>query len=250
MLKHKDKKTINLWLKDLREKDYISWIYNKDHFAEKTKPAIYYLGSNGVRHYLRSQSHPTESVRKRYREDERSQSFIERCLTIADVCLSLDGARNEASFPQSWYFYETEAEYQTDSYYHFLSESELIRPHLCFSKELYDGGDDPHAVESYLLEIFAATLPRYRLRATLKRYVSYLEEEVDAWEEGSCGDPLPHILLVCASLTDLIYAKRRTRGLLSEIWEGDDDDRPHIRFTTIGKLKEKGVLDAPIWEEA
>ncbi|MCA9344861.1 replication-relaxation family protein [Candidatus Saccharibacteria bacterium] len=41
-LKHKDKKTINLWLKDLRQKDYINWIYNKHHFAEKTKPAIYY----------------------------------------------------------------------------------------------------------------------------------------------------------------------------------------------------------------
>jgi hypothetical protein len=250
MLHHKDKKTINLWLKDLREKDYISWMYNKDHFAEKTKPAVYYLGSNGIRHFLRGWFRPTEDVRTRYREHERSQSFIERCLTIADVCLSLESARNEASFPQSWYLYETEAEYQTGSYYHFLSESELIKPHLCFCKELYDGSDDPHAVESYLLEIFAATLPRYRLRSTLQHYVTYLEEEADEWEEGSCGDPLPYILLVCATLTDLIYAKRRTRGLLAEIWEPSDEYRPHIRFTTIDKLKMRGVLDRQIWEEA
>ena len=38
-LKHKDKKTINLWLKDLRSKNYINWIYDKDNFVEKTKPA-------------------------------------------------------------------------------------------------------------------------------------------------------------------------------------------------------------------
>ena len=50
-LNHKDKKTINLWLKDLRNNEYVNWIYNKDDFAEKTKPAIYYLGLNGI-HYL------------------------------------------------------------------------------------------------------------------------------------------------------------------------------------------------------
>ena len=42
LLKHKDPKTINLWLRDLRAKGYVEWIYST-HFAEKTKPAIYYL---------------------------------------------------------------------------------------------------------------------------------------------------------------------------------------------------------------
>jgi hypothetical protein len=49
LMKHKDCKTINLWLKDLREKQYAEWIYST-HFAEKTKPAIYYLSLNGIRH--------------------------------------------------------------------------------------------------------------------------------------------------------------------------------------------------------
>lgn len=51
-LGHKDPKTINLWLRDLRAKGYVEWIYST-HFAEKTKPAVYYLGLNGVR-YLRT----------------------------------------------------------------------------------------------------------------------------------------------------------------------------------------------------
>lgn len=46
-LGHKDPKTINLWLRDLRAKGYVEWIYST-HFAEKTKPAIYYLTLNGV----------------------------------------------------------------------------------------------------------------------------------------------------------------------------------------------------------
>ena len=48
LMRHKDPKTINLWLRDLRAKGYVEWIYST-HFAEKTKPAVYYLGLNGVR---------------------------------------------------------------------------------------------------------------------------------------------------------------------------------------------------------
>ena len=52
-MNHTDKRRILAWLKDLREKHYVEWIYSTD-FAEKTKPAIYYLGLNGVR-YLKTQ---------------------------------------------------------------------------------------------------------------------------------------------------------------------------------------------------
>jgi hypothetical protein len=30
---------------------------------------------------------------------------------------------------------------------------------------------------------------------------------MDTWDEETYGDPLPIVLLVCATLTDLIYAK-------------------------------------------
>jgi len=249
ILKHKDKKTINLWLKDLRNKEYINWIYNKDHFAEKTKPAIYYLGINGIRHFQARDSHPSEELRKRYREHERSPGFIDRCLSVADICISLEQARNEGDYSQTWYFYETEAEYRSDSYYHFMSDNELIHPHLCFSKEQYEGMGEPETVESYMLEIFDASLPRYRLRHRLGKYVQYLDEELGDWEQKTYGDPAPTILLVCATLTDLIYAKRRTRGLMNDIWDFDDEDRPHVRLTTTTKLKEHGVLAEEIWEE-
>lgn len=49
LLGHKDYKTINMWLRDLREKQYVDRIYST-HYAERTKPAIYYLSVNGIRH--------------------------------------------------------------------------------------------------------------------------------------------------------------------------------------------------------
>jgi hypothetical protein len=250
ILKHKDKKTINLWLKDLRDKDYINWIYNKDNFAEKTKPAIYHLGINGIRHLQDRDSHPSEELRKRYREHERSPGFIDRCLVIADTCINLEQARDEDDYLQTWYFYETEADYLSDGYYHFMGHNELIHPHLCFNKEQYEGTGESETTESYLLEVFDATLPRYRLRYRLGKYVQYFDEELDDWRQQTYDDPQPTILLVCATLTDLIYAKRRTRGLMNNIWDFDDEDRPSIRFTVMEKFKEHGILAPEIWETA
>ncbi len=253
LLKHKDKKTINMWLKDLRQKEYIKWIYDKDDFFAKTKPAIYYIGINGIRHFGNLNFHADVELRKRYREHERNLDFINRNILLADCCIELDDEKHSTHYLKTRYYYETEADYHSFSYYNFLAESEQIRPNLCISKaqddQDEDYGDPDTVVESYLLEIFDPSLPRYRLRNRLNKYVEYLDQELDEWDAQTNGDPPPIILLVCATLTDLIYAKRRTRGLLEDIWDYDEMDRPHIRFTTTAKLREFGVL-GEIWEEA
>ncbi len=89
LMHHKDYKTINVWLKDLRENHYVEWIYSTD-FIGKTKPAIYYLGLNGIRYLKTLDAHAPEALRKRYRESSRSQTFIDRCLLLADCCITLE----------------------------------------------------------------------------------------------------------------------------------------------------------------
>jgi hypothetical protein len=227
---HKDYKTINLWLKDLREKEYVTWIYST-HFAEKTKLAIYYLGLNGIRHLKQlitadedgdeQPTYPIEELRKRYRESTRSQ---------------------------------TEADYLSESsYYHFVLGSGLMRPHLCFCKDKYDkNGKEEAILESYLLEVFDSTLPRYRMKKRLGDCVKYLDDEDYEWKEQTDTEKLPILLFVCPRTSDLIYAKRRTRKFIADAWEykDDDEERPRIRFTTIDKLKQSGVLAKEIWEQA
>ena len=262
-LKHKDYKTINLWLKDLRNKHYLEWIYSTD-FAEKTKPAIYYLGINGIR-YLKTFNdedyiqYPKSELSKRYKDPNRSKTYIDRCVLLASCCLVLEKnpatrtleSETKPKWAESVYFYETEAEYQQDSFYHFLLDNDCgIKPNLCFNELEYIGHDEPVTKHGYLLEIFDVTLPRYRLKKRLSNYVNYLDQEEATWKEESLNDHLPIILLVCSRLTDLIYAKRKTRGLIAELWERDDEDRPHIRFTTANYLKASDLLDKEIWEEA
>jgi len=254
LMNHKDRKTINLWLRDLKEKNYVEWIYST-HFAEKTKPAIYYIALNGVR-FLKQQvyvatdgeeyeAYLLEELRKRYRESSRSRTFTDHCLLIADCCISLEAKTKDTGNKLS-YSYVTKADYiDPDNEYHFLHESELIYPDLCFVKQERKKGED--LTTSYLLEVFDPTFPRYRIKKRLSNYIEYLDN--GEWQSETENDEPPIILLACPRTSDPIYAKRRTRGLLADIWEHDDEDRPQIRFATIDKLKEHGVT-GKIWEEA
>lgn len=259
-LGHKDPKTINMWLRDLRAKDYIEWIYSTD-FAEKTKPAIYYLKLNGVR-YLRTltmtnedgevlPAYPPEELRKRYKEPTRSQTFIDRCVLIADCAIALEreNTENVTKGKTLHYYYQTESDYLLErSYYHFVLDSELIQPQLIFCQNRLD----KVTVESYILEVFDPTLPRYRVKKRFGNYVEFLDDVGDEWQEQTNTEQLPIILFVCPRISDLIYAKHRTRGLVADIWDWEDVNvkRPLIRFTTIEKLKRSGILSKEIWEQA
>src|SRR5579871_6396166 len=60
LLSHKDKKTINMWLRNLKERDYLEWSYSKK-FIENTKPAVYYAGLGAIR-YLKTRDDVHENV--------------------------------------------------------------------------------------------------------------------------------------------------------------------------------------------
>jgi len=270
-LGHKDPKTINLWLRDLRAKSYVEWIYST-HFAEKTKPAIYYLALNGVRHLrmlTRSvkdddgnitivPTYPPDELRKRYKEPTRSQTYIDRCNLIADCALALEREddTSKAEGNKLRYYYQTEAAYLLErSYYHFVLDidDELIHPHLIFCQDkISKDAKEEQTLESYILEVFDPTLPRYRMKKRLGDYVKFLDDEGDMWKEQTDTDKLPVLLFVCPRTSDLIYAKRRVRKLVADAWYWEDEDveRPRVRFTTVEKLKQSGLLSKEIWEKA
>jgi len=255
LMRHKDYKTINVWLKDLREKQYVTWIYS-NHFLEKTKPAIYYLNNNGIR-YLKTLEYedntsiyPLEELHKRYKEHQRTQAFINRSLHVADCCIALEAANQQNTSGETitnksnpHYTCITEAAY-LDQYsdYHFLAEHETLRPNLCIVKQ------KGTTTTNYLLEIVEPQLPQYRLRYRLKAYVKYIDER--DWERETDDEHPPTILLVLPTLYSLIYAKRKVRKLLLETYydAADIPDDLHIRFTTTEQLQTHGITDK-IWEE-
>ncbi len=239
---HKDYRRINAWLSDLRDNQYVEWIYSTD-FLEKSKAGIYYLGINGIRWLKEHQDHPIEEFRKRYRESSRSQGFIEQCMLVADCCIAMNRENATGSdASRVHYLYATQADYlDPGSDYHFLAESDLIRPLLILEKTV-ETTDDTTGTTRFV-EIIEATMPRYRVRRRLKNYIEYLEDGY--WQDETNEDePNPISMFVCPTLTDLIYCKRATKRLLEEKW-GEDIT---LWFTTAEKLKVHGMT-GKIWEE-
>ena len=233
-MNHKDKRRIISWLKDLREKHYVEWIYSTD-FIGKTKPAIYYLGINGIRYLKSLDLYPIEELRKRYKDASRSRTFIDRSLLVVDCCLSLWNASQSSASGEAFGSVPEARYINPDHEYHFLAEHDILRPNLCIIKRDKQG----NTTANYLLEIFDSSLPRYRMRYRLKNYVTYLED--GEWQGDNPG---PIILLACANVIDLIYAKRSTKKLIEDTYEDD----LHIRFTTTELLRKESIT-AKIWEE-
>lgn len=227
LLKHKDKRRILSWLKDLREKDYLNWQYNPNDFITKTKPAIYYLLLNGIRQLKSTEQYPEIELRKRYKDSTRTQGYIEQSILIADCCITLESNNNE----KVDYTYIVEADYiDPDNQYHFLND---LKPDLYFIKTIQSEDE----TTTYLLEIFASTTPRYAVRKKLSNYIEYLSE----------AKPNQIVLLAFETTAELLYAKRRVRLLLDEK-DIPKKKRSNIRFSTIDKITLHGVSGI-IWEE-
>ena len=247
MLNQKDYKNTNLWLKDLREKHYVEWIYST-HFAEKTKPAIYYLGINAIRRFKQYGVHE-EHISKYYRESHRSQAFIDRCILLADACIAFRQANRtlesdlrtrQVREDDVWFAYQTEADYVEEGYFDFL-EDEGIHPHLIYTKAPY--GEDDTILSSYTVEVFDPTVPRYTIRKRLKNYVKFLDSE--EWQTETEEEKPPIAMFVCQTKADMIYCKRATKKLLEDAW---DAEQIHMRFTYVDKIRQHGFR-GKIWEE-
>jgi len=242
LMGHKDYKTINLWLKDLREKQYVEWIYSTD-FAEKTKPAIYYVGINGVRYLKTIEDYDKIEVRKRYRESSRSRTYIDHCLAVADFCVYL---KDKTSIGvEYWYLTPSDFIKPDGRRIGVLTTTESgykMTPDLYFEKQYLVDGRAKKA--TYILEIFDSSLPRYMIKKKLRDYMENIEYA--DWEYATGQKKHPTHLLVCARLTDLIYLKRRTRRLVAEEW--DYTSKPNIWFTTLDKFIENGLGE--VWEKA
>ncbi|MGH7157468.1 MAG: replication-relaxation family protein [Candidatus Saccharimonadales bacterium] len=239
---HTDKRRISSWLKDLRQKQYIEWIYQPDDLIESTKPAIYYLGLNGIRLLRQFGEYSAEELRKRYTESSRKRTFIDRCLLLADCCINME-ARSAGSSGVT-YTYTMEADYaDRDNEYYFLNESEFVHPSLCYLKE--QDNEDGLMTATYLAEILDATTPRYMVKKKLKDYVDFLDG--DEWEKGTEDSELPIILIACPTLAELIYAKRYIRKRLEDIGQ-EDNEEITLRLATTEQVKKLGIT-GKIWED-
>lgn len=213
LLKHKDYKTINLWLKDLTEKEYTNRIYSRK-YGKLNKPAIYYIGPNGIK-YLRTKTNcPRKQINKLWREKDRSGNYISNCQYLADVYLNLKSYPNE----KVKYSIKTKSEFiNPDSPLHFLIDTgcDMLIEQSNMSKNKY-----------YLLHILDHTLPGYSIKKRIKSYFDLYYS--NQWEDSICAD-FPTIILICENMSMAMSIKKLIKWLDSE---NGDQGNPLFQIST------------------
>jgi len=224
LLNHKDPKTINLWLKDLNEKDYLNRIYSTK-FGENTKPAVYYIGVNGIKYLKAMVDCPKEHIAKLHREKDRSDGFSANCQLLADIYLEL---RNKDEGKISYKVVTSTGFLHPGSPYHFLKDSHVSlvieRAHTTSKKKNY-----------FLLEIISSSLPGYSIRKRIKDYLDFYYS--NDWEDN-VGKDFPAIILICETLPLMLSVRKMVARLLEE---SDDLENLNIAVTSAKDIREHGI---------
>lgn len=201
LLHHKDPKTINVWLKDLTNKKIIGRHYSAK-LKENTKPAIYFLIAKS-RQIISSESVVDEKLIKKriYRENSRSQRFINHCLTLADFYLKL---LNDASVINLHFYTKTDL-----STYYYLPYN---RP------DAYIARGSKGNIKRYFLDIVDEGTPRFILRKRIEQLIEYYDSK--RWQEKT-GHQFPSILLLCPNEDIKIFLQKYISQKLEEEIQAD-----------------------------
>ena len=220
LLHHKDYKTINLWLKDLIEKEYIQ----KRDIKFPYKIA-YHLAPNGISYFKKELEYESKFLQKYYREQDRSLSFISSSLLIADIYLDL---KNRDSEKVNFKVY-IKSDYPIHKHADFLL---ALKPNAYITQTTTDNERE------YFVEVVSHQ-PKERLRQRIKNYLySFQGRE---WEEETDRD-FPTMLIICQRDELLDYIKSYTKRKLAQF----DEERPIIHLATIEKVSQAGIT-GDIW---
>lgn len=205
LLKHKEPRRINSWLKTLTQHQLINRIYTRD-IGSHTKPAIYYLHTNSLAYLQNHQDVNHQTLNRFYREKQRTQKFIARCLCFADYYIK---THRRALANQEELTYYTKINLEDFGF--------VIRPLPDACVVLHKG----KTAKRSLVELIPEGMPRYAITKRIEQFVEYFNS--GDWDEGS-GYEFPEITLIAGNGSIERMLKRQAK----KIWEEESEE---IRFT-------------------
>ncbi|HBG81873.1 TPA: hypothetical protein DDW69_03465 [candidate division CPR2 bacterium] len=262
LLKHKNKKTINVWLNDLRKKEYVERIYSNT-FGENTKPAIYYLSLNGIR-FLKTTKIEPEALKKFYYERIRTETFIERSILLGDIYLELLEISESANNSKVSEKEETSGGFK-EKIQKPPDKVKKVKYEMCLSSDYaafgkYEESDlpfeelvrelKPHAYilrkkhghkKHYFLEILS-DIPLPYLRQRLKRYLKFFESF--NWEYSE--EPTPVFLIICPNKRVRVYVAGYIRKALYTLKENEEEPTFDVQITTVEEVRKLGIT-GEVW---
>ena len=226
LMRHKDKRLINAWLKDLREKQYVETKYDRT-FPHNTKPAIYFCSLSAIAYFKTLDD--TEVVNRRlYRDNARSNEFVSGCVLIGDMAIELRQGRSL----DTMYQLATASDYADPiSRAHFLTESD-VAPDAIIVK------DEHGEFSSYLIQLFPRNYPPHLQYAKVQNYIDFYFSH--DWEAKVALD-FPLILFVLTSQAQLTKLKRFTYNLL-DLEDEDEIEAFEVDFLLASQVKRDGII--------
>ena len=215
LLNHKDYHRINIWLKDLTQKEYTGRIYS-NKLKENTIPAKYYLKKNAIRYLKTIPECHKQYFNKLYAEDEKSPAFIDKCQFTADMYLKFLNETNNNTASKNHQFY-TQSDYNPES---IIRE---INPHFVILKRKRN----QKIYHAY--EVFEEGQPQWYKKDRIKQYIEFFAQEDKA---------LPvYITFICPKKS-YISITRHIKKL-----NDTDESLPDIVVTTREQMKHYKILE-------
>ncbi len=218
LLKHKDTKRINTWLKDLTDKKIVGRHYSTK-LKENTKPAIYYLMTKSKSLLIDQNGIDNKLLLKRiYREKTRSQRLIDHSVLLANFYLDLQKTI-------------------TDEKLHFFTKTDLST-HYYLPYNRPDGyiAKEGKTTKRYFLEIIDDGTPRFMIRKKIEQYIEYYD--AGTWQEKT-GHQFPAILFLCPSdlMKDFLHRH------LSQVMEEEAQVEIDFYLSTVDKIEWVNALE-------
>lgn len=223
----KNAKHVQKRLKILEDQEYIAKRYDKS-YKLKGKPAAYYLLPKGARALIAAgDSNPDEpiNVKRIYKDKDVSEGFIQHCLNLLNIFLTLDTAYGD----RLDFFTKSDLSYEQYEYY----PQPLPDAHI----RLKTSSD----TREFFLDIFEDSQPFFVLIRRIKKYLEYSSS--GEWN----GDDVPTILMVVENKS---VHKRLRKRIAKEL----RDSYEEISFATarldyLLNADNKGKVWLPIDED-
>lgn len=221
LLNHKNPTRIQAWLKDLVQREYAHSNYERKKFGQNTKPSVFHLLPKARAILKKLDSCDYSVLNKIYKEGQRSKSFINNAIFLADIYLDLI-LRTDDSFTL-----------------HFLTKVDLQGADYLPNPlpDAYIASEGSDETKRYFLLLLDDKGPRYALAGKVKKYIKYSESY--KWHQVYEDRPYPTTLVICPD-----YYKKKF--ILEYIREQAPKESFYV--TTKNTIRLKGIKKE-IWEK-
>jgi hypothetical protein len=218
---HKKPQTVQKWLKDLKDKKYITiHDFKENKFIANTKPIVYYL-TKLAKQKLKENEKCDQNILKRvYQTKTLSNGFVTNCIFLADIYINLT------------------SQMENGEKLHFSTKANLKGFDFFPSPlpDAYIAIKNPQKTRRSFLILINPKIPWRVLDQIIINYVAYTYD--NRWIDYS-PDPLPSFLIICPN-----------KGTKKHLYKIISNEIPNTSFylTTKDTIQESG-FKGNVWQK-